>query len=116
MGGRLFPDEIVYCGIEHIFMEYQDPGLGLAKSIRSETEAYIKRNGCTPRVILIRNHGIIAVGKNAHQVEAITAMYCKVARVLLAASCMGGVHYLSEDNVNRIYTRPDEAERQQQFK
>jgi rhamnose utilization protein RhaD (predicted bifunctional aldolase and dehydrogenase) len=107
-GGRLFPDEIVYCGIEPIFMEYQDPGLGLARGIRDETNAFIKRNGCVPKVILIRNHGIIAVGKNAHEVEAITAMYCKAARVLLGATGFGGVNYLSEENVRRIYTRPDE--------
>lgn len=115
MGGRLFPDEIVYCGIEPIFMEYHDPGLGLAREIREQANAYIDRNGTVPKVILIRNHGIIAIGKNAHQVEAITAMYCKVARVLLGATGFGGINYLSEDNVRRIYTRPDEEQRTKQF-
>lgn len=114
-GGRLFPDEIVYCGIEPIFLEYHDPGLGLAREIRSQTQAYVERNGVNPKVILIRNHGIIAIGKNAHEVEAITAMYCKVARVLLGAIGFGGVNYLSEENVQRIYTRPDEAQRTTQF-
>ena len=115
MGGRLFPDEIVYCGIEPIFMEYHDPGLGLGREIREQANAYMDRNGCPPRVILIRNNGIIAIGKNAHQVEAITAMYCKVARALLGAVGFGGVNYLSEENVNRIYTRPDEEQRTRQF-
>lgn len=114
--GRVFPDQIVYCGVEPVYLEYTDPGLVLARTIRERVRAYISEHGCNPKEILIQNHGLIALGKTAHEAEAITAMACKTARVLLGAQCFGGIHYMTEQNVRRIYTRPDEHYRQQQFK
>ncbi len=69
---------------------------------------FIDKHGCNPKVIAVQNHGLIAVGKNAHEVEAITAMYCKTCRVLMGATIFGGVNYFTKENVERIYTRPDE--------
>ena len=112
----IFPDEIVYCGIEPIFLEYVDPGLELARIIRDASYKFIEEQGCSPKVILIQNHGLIALGKTAHEVEAITAMWCKTCRVLAGAHTFGGVHYFTKKNVERIYTRPDEHYRKQQFK
>jgi len=48
-------------------------------------------------------------------VEAITAMACKTARILAGAHIFGGVHYMTKENVERIYTRPDEHCRREQF-
>lgn len=114
--GRVFPDEIVYCGIQPIYIEYVDPGLELARIIRDRSYRFIEEQGCTPKVILIQNHGLIAIGKSAHEVEAITAMWCKTCRVLAGAHIFGGVNYFTKENVERIYTRPDEHYRKQQFK
>lgn len=114
--GRIFPDEIVYCGVEPIYIPYVDPGLILSRVMREKCQAYMERNGCTPKAIVIQNHGLVALGKNAHEVEAITAMYCKTCHVLMGATVFGGVHYFTKENVERIYTRPDEHYRQQQFK
>ncbi len=113
--GRIFPDEIVYCGIEPIYIEYTDPGLVLSQTIREKVCEYIDKNGCNPKEILVQNHGLIAVGKTAHECEAITAMAVKTARVLQGAYNFGGIHYFTEENVRRIYTRPDEHYRMQQF-
>jgi len=113
---RIFPDEIVYCGIEPIYIEYVDPGLQLARIMREQSLRFIEEQGCTPKVILIQNHGLVALGKSAHEVEAITAMWCKTCRVLAGANAFGGIHYFTKDNVKRIYTRPDEHYRMQQFK
>jgi rhamnose utilization protein RhaD (predicted bifunctional aldolase and dehydrogenase) len=113
--GRLFPDEIVYCGIEPIFIDYVDPGLELARVIRARCYDYIDRHGVNPKVILIQNHGFIAVGKSAHEVEAVTIMGVKAAKVLAGTYQFGGPRFFSQENVDRIYTRPDEHYRRQQF-
>ena len=112
---RIFPDEIVYCGIEPIYLEYVDPGLQLSRVMRDRCYKFMEEHGCTPKVILIQNHGLVALGKTAHEVEAITAMWCKTCRVLAGAHTFGGVHYFTKENVKRIYTRPDEHYRMQQF-
>lgn len=114
--GRIFPDEIVYCGVEPIFIEYVDPGVHLSVTIRERARAYMDSQGCVPKVILVQNHGLIACGATAHEVEAITAMCCKTFRVLAGAMTFGGIHYFTRENVERIFTRPDEHYRQQQFR
>jgi len=96
-------------------MPYVDPGVKLARAIRQTVEDYIEAEQVVPKVILMQNHGFIALGSNAHEVEAITAMGVKTARVLAGAYQLGGIHYMTQDNINRIYTRPDEDYRRRQF-
>jgi len=109
--GRLFPDEIVMCGIAPVLVPYIDPGIPLAREIRSRINAYIDTYAEIPKVILMQNHGPVALGRTAEQVENITAMMVKTARVILGAYSVGGPHFLTPENVDRIHTRPDEAYR-----
>jgi rhamnose utilization protein RhaD (predicted bifunctional aldolase and dehydrogenase) len=110
--GRLFPDEIVVCGPAPVLVPYVDPGLPLAREIRRRINAYIEEYGERPRVILMQNHGMIALGDTAKQVMNITATMVKTARILLGTYALGGPHFMSKENVQRIHTRPDEHYRQ----
>ncbi len=104
----LFPDQIVYCGPAPAFVPYVDPGLPLAQAVRRSIEAYAETWGQAPKVIMMQNHGFIALGKTASEVENITAMSIKAARVLAGSYAMGGPHALTPEQVDRIRTRPDE--------
>lgn len=109
--GRLFPDEIVVCGPEPAYVPYTDPGFELAVAVRRVMHAYADRWGMAPKVIVMQNHGLIALGASPQEVDNITAMYVKTCQVLLGAYALGGPHFLSESNVGRIHTRPDEGYR-----
>jgi len=109
--GRLFPDEITLCGPASAYVPYTDPGLPLARKLQSVLTSYLSDHGEHPRVILLQNHGLIALGRTPTEVENITAMYAKAARVLLGTYALGGPRFLSPRDVNRIHTRPDEAYR-----
>ncbi len=109
---RLFPDEIVVCGHEYVLVDYTDPGLPLAKAVWRGVADFVERNGGPPRTILIQNHGLIAAGETPAMVDNITAMLDKTARIILGACAVGELHGLSEENVRRITTRPDELYRQ----
>jgi rhamnose utilization protein RhaD (predicted bifunctional aldolase and dehydrogenase) len=111
IAGRLFPDEIVYCGPAPVYIPYTDPGVPLAQKVRDEIDRYLDEYRERPKVILMQNHGLIALGQTALEVENITAMYVKTARVILGAYALGGLHFMSADAVARIHTRPDEAYR-----
>lgn len=111
VSGSLFPDQIVVCGIAPVLVPYTDPGVPLARAIRERVSAYCNHYGEIPRVIFLRNHGLVALGKTAAQVESITAMCVKTCRVLLGTLAAGGPQFLSPENVERIHTRPDEAAR-----
>jgi len=115
IAGRLFPDEIVYCGLAPIYIPYTDPGVPLARKVRDEIERYLAEYRENPKVILMQNHGLIALGKTAPQVENITAMYVKTARVIVGAYALGGLQFMSKEAVARIHTRPDELYRRQEW-
>jgi rhamnose utilization protein RhaD (predicted bifunctional aldolase and dehydrogenase) len=109
--GRLFPDHIVYCGPASVYVPYTDPGLPLARKVRDSIDQYIDEHREIPKVVLMQNHGLIALGRTARQVEDITAMVVKAARVLIGTYALGGPRFLTAENVDRIHTRSDEAYR-----
>jgi len=111
-GGRLFPDEIVVCGVAPCCVPYVDPGIPLARALRDQVFAYIEAHNAAPKTIYLRNHGFIAVGKSAQEVHNIHMMGDKAARILLGALSSGTPTYLTPENVTRIQTRPDEHYRQ----
>jgi ribulose-5-phosphate 4-epimerase/fuculose-1-phosphate aldolase len=69
-----------------------------------------------PRTLWLQNHGVFAFGNTAQQVEHITAMAVKHARIVGAALALGEPHWLSERDIARIHTRPDELLRRAKFK
>jgi rhamnose utilization protein RhaD (predicted bifunctional aldolase and dehydrogenase) len=106
--GRIFPDEVVACGPASVLVPYVDPGVPLARMVKERIDQYLDEYGEVPRVILMQNHGLIALGRTAQQVENITAMAVKAARILSGTYALGGPHFLSPKAVARIHTRPDE--------
>ncbi|MCG2766905.1 MAG: class II aldolase/adducin family protein [Anaerolineae bacterium] len=111
IAGRLFPDEIVVCGPAPAYVPYTDPGLPLARAVREALQAHMAEWGEPPKVILMQNHGLIALGRTAQEVENITAMYVKTARVIIGTYALGGPRFLGVQAVERIHTRPDELYR-----
>lgn len=111
VSGRLFPDEIVICGPAPVVVPYTDPGVPLARKVGEMIDRYLDQYGEAPKVILMQNHGVIALGRTPQQVENITAMAVKTARVLLGTYAFGGPRFLSKHDVQRIHTRPDELYR-----
>ena len=110
---RTFPDEIVCCGVESVFVPYTDPGLKLSQAIRRAVVAYIKRLGRAPRVILLENHGFIGLGATPEAVMAATLMGVKAAEIFAgAAAIAGSPRFLTPAQVARIAGRPDEHYRQ----
>jgi len=109
---RLFPDEIVCCGPASVLVPYTDPGLPLAVAIQRETTAFIEKRGIPPRIVLLENHGAIALGATPNSVIAAMLMVEKAARIFLGAAALGGPAFLTAAQVERISGRPDEHYRQ----
>jgi rhamnose utilization protein RhaD (predicted bifunctional aldolase and dehydrogenase) len=112
LSGRLFPDEVVVCGPEAVLVGYVDPGLKLAVEIQRELRLHVEARGKPPKTVYLQNHGFIALGATAREVENITAMAVKSARILLGSLAAGGPSYLAASHVERIHNRADEHYRQ----
>jgi rhamnose utilization protein RhaD (predicted bifunctional aldolase and dehydrogenase) len=112
LAGRLFPDEIVVCGPAPCLVPYVDPGPPLARASRDAIRRHIAEWGEPPKVVLLRNHGLFALGTTADEVERVTAMAVKVARAILGTFPLGGPRFLTDADAARIRHRPDEHLRQ----
>jgi rhamnose utilization protein RhaD (predicted bifunctional aldolase and dehydrogenase) len=109
--GRMYPDEVVWLGVDSVFIPYVDPGVELARELDAATRAYLSRCGEAPKVIYMQNHGLVALGPTRLAVESTTFTAVKAARVRLGALAAGGIRLLPESEVLRIAGRPDEAYR-----
>jgi rhamnose utilization protein RhaD (predicted bifunctional aldolase and dehydrogenase) len=113
---RRFPDEIVCCGAKSVLVPYVDPGTVLAQKIHDETDKFITAENRPPRIILLQNHGLIAIGATTGSVLAATLMAEKTARIFLGAATLGSPTGLTAMNVTRIDSRPDEHYRQKMLR
>ncbi len=111
--GAIFPDAIVYCGRAPVYVPYMDPGVPLARAIQRRVDAYVTRYRESPRLILLENHGMIALGHTPQTVLQVTAMAVKTAAILWGASVLSTPRRLTRAQAAMIATRPDERYRQQ---
>lgn len=109
--GALFPDQIVVLGATPLLVPYVDPGLALARDVRTRMRAHERAHGTAPSTVYLQNHGMFAIGANPTQVLGMTAMAQKCAQAIIGAAAVGGVNFMPEREVRRIDTRPDEVYR-----
>ncbi len=112
---RLFPDEVVVCGPESVFVPYVDPGLPLAIEMRARVRDYMQRQGEAPKVILLANHGLIVLGQTTTEALNITTMCVKAADIFWGACAVGEPVFMSGADIAHIYHRPDEVYRRRGF-
>ena len=112
---HVLPDAVVVCGPAPAVVPYVDPGHALALAVREELARYGGEHGRPPRLLLMENHGPVALGATAREVEAILTMAEKWAGIVLASAAFGGPAYLSDDAVARIDGRLDEAVRRRRI-
>ncbi len=72
----------------------------------------MERTGTIPRTMLLKNHGIIAIGAHAFEVKAALFMAEKAAQVFAGAAALGGPVGMAGSEVARIASRLDEHHRQ----
>jgi rhamnose utilization protein RhaD (predicted bifunctional aldolase and dehydrogenase) len=114
--GSMFPDQIVLLGPSYVYIPYTDPGLPLALAVRKGIEEFVEIEGRVPKVILMENHGVIALGGTVQDVLNVTQMLVKTCRIAAGTAAGGGPRFLSDQNVQRIDQRPDELARRQRLR
>ena len=82
------PDIIVYCKSEYIVLDSDD----FVKEAEEKIEAYIARRGHTPKVLLVKGIGLVAVGDSAKNAGIITEVFLDAMKVAFYASSFGGAH------------------------
>ncbi|MBO6063758.1 MAG: class II aldolase/adducin family protein, partial [Bacteroidales bacterium] len=80
------PDIIVYCKSEYVVLDSED----LVKEAEEKIEAYVARRGHTPKVLLVKGIGLVAVGDHAKNAGIITEVFLDAMKVAFYAGSFGG--------------------------
>ena len=115
VAGALFPDQVVVMGRHTVLVPYADPGLALARAVRTELHRHLASHDRPPKVIYLVNHGIFVLAASADEALAVTEMTVKAARILAGALAVGKPTYLTDAEAERIDTRPDELHRRKRL-
>ena len=112
---HIFPDAVVVCGVAPAVVPYVDPGFELAKAVQAELLRYSEVYGTPPKLLLMENHGLVALGGSAREALNITLMADKWARTLAGTYALGGPRFLPQEEVARIDNRLDEHYRRKRL-
>lgn len=85
------PDIIVYCKSQYVYIAPSSPE-DLLEQAEAKIEAYIAQRGHTPKVLLIKGIGLVAVGDHAKNASIITDVFTDAMKVAWYAQCFGGEH------------------------
>ena len=110
---RLFPDQIVRNGARSCVVPYATPGKPLRKSIEESIITFMGSEGYFPKLILLQNHGIITAGTSSKDCIASTLMCEKSAEVYIGSRAMGGITYLTKEQIAEVDKSPDEKYRRE---
>ena len=106
----VYSDEAVVVGRPH-FVPYATPGLALGRIYAAVLREYVAHHNVLPQLVLLANHGIVAIAPTSAGVEAVSTMAVKGARVRAIAYSVGGVQPLSDEDVDKFFAREDIVER-----
>lgn len=85
------PDIIVYCKSSYIFIEAESDE-EILKQTEEEIEAFVSGKGYTPKVLLIKGIGLIAVGDSSRNAQIITDVFTDAMKIAFYAQSFGGEH------------------------
>lgn len=85
------PDIIVYCKSAYIFIDAESDE-EILKQAEEKIEAFAAEKGYTPKVLLIKGIGLVAVGDNSKNAQIITDVFTDAMNVAFYAQSFGGEH------------------------
>ena len=95
------PDVIVYCKSKYIYLD-----AGNVSDLLSEAEkavdVYVRDNGYTPKILLIKGIGLIASGDHAGDCDAILDVYEDMMKIADIAQSFGGEHPMTKAQTDFI--------------
>jgi L-fuculose-phosphate aldolase len=112
---RWFPDQIVRNGIKSCVVPYAPPGEAILKLVEKYVSKFVDHEGYFPKLILLQNHGIITASASKEDCAAATLMCEKSADIFIGARLLGGVKFLTKQEVADVDTCPNENYRRNMY-
>lgn len=95
------PDMIVYCKQEYLYLDAASES-DLLRQAEEKIEAYVARRGYTPKVLLIKGIGLVAVGDHARNAGIVTDVFLDAMKIAFGARAFGGAHPMEREWIDFI--------------
>jgi ribulose-5-phosphate 4-epimerase/fuculose-1-phosphate aldolase len=112
---RWFPDQIVRNGVKSCLVPYAPPGEAILKLVEKSVSKFVNEEGYFPKLILLQNHGIISASTSQKDCAASTLMCEKSAEIFIGAKLLGGVKFLTKQEVAAVDSCPNENYRRDMY-
>jgi ribulose-5-phosphate 4-epimerase/fuculose-1-phosphate aldolase len=112
---RWFPDQIVRNGVKSCVVPYAPPGEAILRLVEKHVSKFVDKEGYFPKLILLQNHGIITASSSMKDCAAATLMCEKSAEIFVGAHALGGVHFLTPEQVTDVDKCPNENYRRNMY-
>jgi len=108
---RIFPDQVIFNGKKSCLISYETPGEELTEVIKKEVSLYIYSENTFPKLILLKNHGIISCGKSIEECMVINEICEKSAEIFLGSKILGSLNFLNDEQVDVLLNDKQEIYR-----
>jgi len=98
----LTPDIIVYCKTRYLYIEQSSTAEKILDSFRYQLPHFISEYGYIPRVFIIKDMGVFAIGDTFANAEACLDVYEDLIKISYYASLCGGIKFLIPEQVDFI--------------
>lgn len=112
---RWFPDQVVRNGVKSCIVPYAPPGEAILRLVEKHVSKFVDEEGYFPKLILLQNHGIITASSSMKDCAAATLMCEKSAEIFVGAHALGGVHFLTSEQVADVDKCPNENYRRNMY-
>ncbi len=95
----LIPDIIVYCKARYLYIEQSSTAEKILDTFKSQLPCFLNEYGYLPRVIVIKDMGVFAIGDTCSAAETILDVFEDLIRICHYALQCGGIKFLSPEQV-----------------
>lgn len=96
------PDQIVYCKTKALFLKKKGNLKEMIDGYKNSVDRFNKGNGYLPRVVLIKDLGLIGVGEDSRQVDTILDIFEDAMRIAWYSRNFGGPSPMKPDQAEFI--------------
>lgn len=98
----LTPDIIVYCKTRYLYIEQSSSAARILDSFRYQLPHFLSEYGYLPKVFIIKDMGVFAIGDSYAAAESCLDVYEDLVKISYYASLCGGIKFLIPEQVDFI--------------
>jgi len=93
------PDIIVYCKAKYLYIESAGTADAIIERVKSQLERFVKEYGYPPKVILVKDLGLITIEDTSQSAQTVLDIYEDLMKISYQSESFGGPRFLTPDQI-----------------